>query len=147
MKVVQERTDELNAILRVTLEPEDYRERVESSIKNYQKKAQMPGFRPGKIPVGMIRKMYGKSILVDEINRILNDSIMGYIREQSLDIIGQPLPSEKESKEIKNVELISPGTRGTPTLFEANETKAKERMRSKDQTKLRIENFLFDEKR
>jgi trigger factor len=100
MNLTQEKIDDLNAVIKVKLSPEDYREKVESSIKSFQKRASMPGFRPGKVPVGMIKKLYGKSIMVDEINKLLSDSVNNYIRDNALEIIGQPLPSVKESKEI-----------------------------------------------
>jgi|694.fasta_scaffold40394_4 trigger factor len=100
MNLTQEKIDNLNAIIKVKLSPEDYQEKVESSIKSFQKKASMPGFRPGKVPVGMIKKLYGKSILADEINKLLNDSVNNYIRENALEIIGQPIPSANDSKEI-----------------------------------------------
>lgn len=100
MNLTQEKIDNLNAVIKVKLSPEDYREKVETSIKSFQKRASMPGFRPGKVPVGMIKKLYGKSIMVDEINKLLSDSVNNYIRDNALEIIGQPLPSVKESKEI-----------------------------------------------
>lgn len=100
MNLTQEKIDSLNAVIKVKLSPEDYRDKVESSIKSFQKRASMPGFRPGKVPVGMIKKLYGKSIMVDEINKLLSDSVNNYIRDNELEIIGQPLPSVKESKEI-----------------------------------------------
>jgi trigger factor len=100
MNLTQEKIDDLNAVIKVKLSPEDYQDKVESSIKTFQKKASMPGFRPGKVPVGMIKKLYGKSILADEINKILNDSVNNYIRDNALEIIGQPIPSVQESKEI-----------------------------------------------
>jgi trigger factor len=92
MNIVQENTDELNAVLKVKVGPEDYKLRVEDAIKETSKKAAMPGFRPGKVPSGLIRKMYGKSILVDEINKVLNDSIHQYINENKIEILGNPLP-------------------------------------------------------
>lgn len=100
MNLTQEKIDDLNAVIKVKLSPEDYQDKVESSIKTFQKKASMPGFRPGKVPVGMIKKLYGKSILADEINKILNDSVNNYIRDNALEIIGQPIPSMQDSKEI-----------------------------------------------
>lgn len=100
MNITKENIDELNAVLRVKVTPEDYQERVDSALKDYQKKVQMPGFRPGKVPAGMVKKMYGKSILVDEINKLLNDSLYSYIRENNIDILGNPLPKYEESRNI-----------------------------------------------
>jgi trigger factor len=100
MNITRENIDELNAVLKVKVGPEDYQARVESALKDYQKKVQMPGFRPGKVPTGMIKKMYGKSILVDEINKLLSDSLYSYIRENNIDILGNPLPKMEEAAGI-----------------------------------------------
>jgi trigger factor len=92
MNITQENIDELNALLRVKVVAEDYLPKVESALKEHQKKAAMPGFRPGKVPTGMIKKMYGKSILVDEINKLLNDSLYNYLNENKIEVLGNPLP-------------------------------------------------------
>ncbi|MGB3948098.1 MAG: trigger factor [Bacteroidia bacterium] len=92
MNITQENIDELNAVLRVKVVAEDYLPKVESAIKEHQKKAAVPGFRPGKVPAGMIKKMYGKSILVDEINKLLNDSLYTYLSENKIEVLGNPLP-------------------------------------------------------
>lgn len=99
MNFVKEQVDELNAILKVKVSEADYAERVEKQLKDYQKKANIPGFRPGKVPAGMVKKMYGKSILADEINRMLYDKLNGYIAENKLEILGNPLP-RRDSAEI-----------------------------------------------
>jgi trigger factor len=82
----------LNAVLKVKVVAEDYLPKVETALKDYQKKANIPGFRPGKVPTGMIKKMYGKSILVDEINKLLNDSLYKYLNENKIEVLGNPLP-------------------------------------------------------
>ena len=92
MNIIQENIDELNAILKVKVVAEDYLPKVEHALKDYQKKANIPGFRPGKVPTGMIKKMYGKSIMVDEINKLLNDSLYNYINENKIEVLGNPLP-------------------------------------------------------
>ena len=74
MNITQEKVTNLNSILKVKLGPEDYQQRVDAQLKELQRKASMPGFRPGKVPVGMVKKMYGKSVLSDEINKVLNNS-------------------------------------------------------------------------
>ncbi|MFL5766115.1 MAG: trigger factor [Bacteroidia bacterium] len=94
MNIVQENIDELNAVLKVKVEANDYLPKVEDALKNYQKKANVPGFRPGKVPTGMIRKMYGKSIMVDEINKLLNDSLYQYLNENKIEVLGNPLPKK-----------------------------------------------------
>ena len=80
------------AELSITLAPTDYAVKVESAIKKVQQKASMPGFRPGKVPVGLIKKQHGKSILVDEVNKILNESLYNYINDNKIEILGNPMP-------------------------------------------------------
>ncbi|HEY0030619.1 MAG TPA: trigger factor [Bacteroidia bacterium] len=92
MNIIQENIDELNAVLKVKVEANDYLPKVETALRNYQKKATIPGFRPGKVPTGMIKKMYGKSIMVEEINKLLNDSLYKYLNENKIEVLGNPLP-------------------------------------------------------
>ena len=92
MNITQENIDELNAVLRVKVVAEDYLPEVESALKDNQKKASIPGFRPGKVPSGMIKKMYGKSILVNAINKLLSDSLYNYLNENKIEVLGNPLP-------------------------------------------------------
>ncbi len=92
MNITQENVDELNAVLRVKVVAEDYLPKVESALKEHQKKATIPGFRAGKVPSGMIKKMYGKSILVDAINTLLNDSLYNYLNDNKIEVLGNPLP-------------------------------------------------------
>lgn len=101
MNITQEKIDNLNSLLKVKIEPQDYQERVEKSIKTQAKKAKLPGFRPGMVPPAHIKRMYGKSILADEINNLLSDSLNNYITENKLEVLGQPLPKVDESKEFK----------------------------------------------
>ncbi|MBI2271717.1 MAG: trigger factor [Bacteroidetes bacterium] len=100
MNIVKENVDELNAVLKVKVTPDDYRSKVDTAIKEATKKAAMPGFRPGKVPTGLVKKMYGKSILVDEINKVLNDNIHKYISENKLEILGNPMPKLESDKSI-----------------------------------------------
>ncbi|HEY1024142.1 MAG TPA: trigger factor [Sphingobacteriaceae bacterium] len=101
MNITQEKIDNLNSVLTVKIEPQDYQERVEKSIKSQAKKAKLPGFRPGMVPPAHIKKMYGKSILVDEINNLLSDTLNNYITENKLEVLGQPLPKVDDTKEFK----------------------------------------------
>mgnify|MGYP003303621685 CR=1 FL=1 len=95
MNISKENIDALNAIITIDIEKADYEPKVEEVLKNYRKKASMPGFRPGKVPAGMIKKMYGKAALVEEVNKLVGESLMNYISENGLDILGEPLPSDK----------------------------------------------------
>ena len=99
MNISQEKIDNLNAIVKINLNPEDYQPRVDKAIKEQAKKAKIPGFRPGMVPPAHIKKMYGKSILVDEINNLLSDTLNNYITEQQLEVLGQPLPKVDDRKE------------------------------------------------
>jgi trigger factor len=100
MNITQDKIDNLNSVLTVKINPEDYKERVEKAIKAQAKKAKLPGFRPGMVPSAHIKKMYGKSILVDEVNTILNDTLSNYITDNKLEVLGQPLPKIDDSKEF-----------------------------------------------
>ncbi|MCC6768467.1 MAG: trigger factor [Bacteroidia bacterium] len=100
MQVSQENIDQLNAIIRIDIKAEDYQPAVEKQLREYGRKASMPGFRPGKVPAGMIKKMYGKSVMLDEINKLTSDTLMNHIRENGLNILGQPLPSEENSLDM-----------------------------------------------
>ncbi len=100
MNIVQENTNELTANLKIQLTADDYQEKVDKALKDMQKKAQIPGFRPGKVPYGMIKKMYGKSVLVEEVNKILVDAVYEYIKEKEINILGNPLPDNDKTKDI-----------------------------------------------
>lgn len=96
MIITKENIDELNAELKITIEESDYKEKVETVLTDYRRKAKIDGFRPGKVPSGMIKKMYGTAVLVDEVNKILSESISNYLIKEKLNILGEPLPGEKE---------------------------------------------------
>jgi len=100
MNITQEKIDGLNAVLTIKINQEDYQARVEKAIKEQAKKAKLPGFRPGMVPAAHIKKMYGKSILVDEINHLLSDSLTNYITDNQLEVLGQPLPKADDEKEF-----------------------------------------------
>ncbi len=99
MNVVEEKIDDLNAILRVQIAPEDYAEKVNKTIADYRKQANIPGFRPGKIPVSLIKKKYGKAILAEELNKVVNESLNEFITTNQLNVLGNPLP--KADEEVK----------------------------------------------
>ncbi|MGO4876992.1 trigger factor [Pedobacter psychrotolerans] len=101
MNITQEKTGNLNAVVKIKIAPADYSTKVEKAIKDQAKKAQLPGFRKGMVPPAHIKKMYGKSILVEEVNNLLNDTLSNYIAEQKLEILGQPLPQLENEREFK----------------------------------------------
>lgn len=94
MNITKETIDELNARVTIKLEPADYQPQVEKVLREHAKKAKMPGFRPGKVPVSMVKKMYGPSVLVDEVNKMLGNKLYEFIGNENIDILGNPLPSE-----------------------------------------------------
>ena len=101
MDITQEKTGNLTAVVKIKMAPADYTEKVDKAIKDQAKKAQLPGFRKGMVPIAHIKKMYGKSILVEEVNNLLSDTLTNYLTEQKLDILGQPLPLTEKEKEFK----------------------------------------------
>lgn len=108
MNITFENTDKVNGLLTITLEKEDYQEKVEKTLKDYRKRAQVPGFRPGMVPMGMIKKQYGTAVKVDEINRLLGTKLTDYIRENKIQMLGEPLASEKQ--EPQDLEKDGPFT-------------------------------------
>jgi trigger factor len=102
MNISRHDIDKLNAEITISLTPADYEARVNEGIKKVQKQANMPGFRPGKVPAGLIKKQYGTQILVDEINKLLNDTIQKYIEENHLEILGNPLPKDQTAIDFTN---------------------------------------------
>ena len=98
MNISREKINDLNAVLKVRIEKPDYEEKVENVLKDYRKKANIKGFRPGMVPIGLVRKMYGKAILVDEINKLVTENIQKYISDEKLEILGDPLPKVDEQE-------------------------------------------------
>lgn len=96
MNIVKNNIDALNAELSIHIEPADYTERYEKALKDYRKKANIPGFRPGHVPVSLIKQRFGKALLADEINHMLQDAIYKFINEQKLNVLGNPIPKEDE---------------------------------------------------
>ncbi|MFI5203978.1 MAG: trigger factor family protein, partial [Flavobacteriales bacterium] len=94
MNVSKQDQADFTAVLTVTIEPADYNEKYDKALKSYAKKVNIKGFRPGTVPMGMVKKLYGKGLLADEINRLINDSIYGYLKENEIEILGNPMPKE-----------------------------------------------------
>ena len=100
MNVTKNQIDDLNATIKIQLDKDDYATRVSDALKEYQKKAVIDGFRKGKPPFGIIKKMYGKAVLIEEINKLIGESLSNFIQENDLHILGEPLPSETDQKEL-----------------------------------------------
>ena len=100
MNIVRKDLDQSNAVVTLSIEKVDYAEKVDKTLRDYRKKANIPGFRPGMVPVGLVKKMYGKAVLAEEINKLVSDGLYGYIRENNINILGEPLPNQTEQKQI-----------------------------------------------
>ncbi|MGI6046892.1 MAG: trigger factor [Petrimonas sp.] len=100
MKVTLNKTNNVNGIIAIELEKPDYQNNVDKSLNQFRHKANIPGFRQGKVPKGIIQKMYGKSILAEEINKLVSNELYKYIKDNNLNILGEPLPNEEEQKTI-----------------------------------------------
>lgn len=100
MNVIKEVNENLTAILKVQISEADYQETVEKKLSDYRKEAKINGFRPGKAPMGMIKKVYGHYVLVEEINKLVSDSLHKYLVDEKIDILGEPMPNEELQKNI-----------------------------------------------
>ena len=100
MNITKENINDLNAVLKIKIEKNDYEDKVETVLKDYRKKATIKGFRPGMVPIGLIKKMYGKAVQIDEINKIVTENIQKYITDEKLEILGDPLPKVDEQNKI-----------------------------------------------
>ena len=96
MKVTFENPDKVNGLMTITVEEADFKENVEKTLKNYRKKANVPGFRPGQVPMGLIKRQVGTSVKVDEINKLVGQEIYKYVQENKIQMLGDPMPSEKQ---------------------------------------------------
>ena len=97
MKISFENSDKVNGLLTLTVEEADYKENVEKTLKDYRKKANIPGFRQGMAPMGMIKRQFGTSVKVDEINKVLGEQMYKYIQDNNIQMLGEPLPSDKQT--------------------------------------------------
>ena len=100
MNVSLKNNDTTSGILKLEIVKADYADLVEKSLKSLRQKANMPGFRKGMVPMGMIKKMYGTHVLVEEINKLVSENLYKYIQENNLHILGEPMPNETEQKPL-----------------------------------------------
>lgn len=108
MKISFENPDKVNGLLTITVEEVDYQASVEKTLKDYRKKANYPGFRPGMVPMGLIKKQYGASAKMDAINKLIGEQIYKYMQDNKIQMLGEPLPSEKQ--EAQDLEKPAPYT-------------------------------------
>lgn len=99
MNVIRENVDALNAVLKVQIAPEDYQGKVEKALEDYRKRANIPGFRKGKVPMGLVKKQYGKGVLAEELNKTVNEALYNYLNAEKVEILGNPIP--KYDAEVK----------------------------------------------
>ena len=100
MEITLNKKSSTEATIKITLKEADYQPKVEEKVKDFSKKANIKGFRQGKVPASVIKRMYGKTILVDEINHILTHSINDYIKENKINVLGDPLPDLEKTGSI-----------------------------------------------
>lgn len=106
MNVTRQEVNAETALLTVQVSPADYQGKVAASLDKYRKQAKIPGFRPGKVPMGLIQKQYGKGVLAEEMNKLVSDALYAYVQENKLEILGNPIP--KDGTEVKG-DFDNPG--------------------------------------
>lgn len=100
MNIKRENIDDLNAVLTIEIGKPDYEEKVETVLKDYRKKANIKGFRPGMVPIGLIKKIYGRAVRIDEINKVVTENIQKYLVDEKLEILGDPIPKTDRQESI-----------------------------------------------
>ena len=103
MNISLEKSSNVSAVITLKMVKSDYEENVKKTLKTYSQKAQIPGFRPGKVPVGLVKKMYGTQAKAEEVNKLLGEKLYDYIKENQINMLGEPLPSENQPmQDIEN---------------------------------------------
>ena len=100
MNVSFQNIDKVSALLTVKLEKADYQEKVDKSLKTFRQKAQIPGFRNGMVPMSLVKKMYGKSVVAEEVNKLLSEKVYDYIKSNNINMLGEPMPNEEKQQVI-----------------------------------------------
>ncbi len=120
MKISRENIDDLNTIVTVDIEKEDYEPKVTKILKDYRRTANIPGFRKGRVPMGLIKKQYGQAVRVDEVNKLLQEKLNKYLTEEKLEVLGNPLPKEREGFSWENENYTFDFELGLAPDFEVN---------------------------
>ncbi|MCF6167208.1 trigger factor [Lutibacter sp.] len=120
MNITKENIDALNAVVKVEISAADYQDKVATILKDYRKKADIPGFRKGQVPMGMVKKQYGKSVMIDEVNKLLQESLNNFLVEEKLDILGNPLPKMKDDFSWEAEDYLFEFELGLAPQFEVN---------------------------
>ncbi len=108
MNIKFENEDKVNGLMTITVEESDFKEKVEKSLKDYRKKANVPGFRPGQVPMSMVKRMYGTAVKMDVINRAVGEQLYKYVQENNVKMLGEPLPHD--GNEAVDIEKDAPYT-------------------------------------
>ena len=96
MNITRENKDALNAVVTINIEKSDFADKVNNILSDYRKSANVPGFRKGQVPMGLVKKQYGKAVTIDEVNKLLQESLGKYLTEEKLDVLGSPLPTPQD---------------------------------------------------
>ena len=105
MNIVKTDLDPLNAVVKITVDRTDYESKVNTVLSEYRKNANIPGFRKGHVPMGMIKKQYQQAVTADEVNKLLRENLENFIREEKLDLLGNPLPKAAEEALIGKLKI------------------------------------------
>ena len=97
MRISFENADKVNGLLTITVEEADYRELVEKTLKDYRKKVNVPGFRPGQVPMGLVKRQYGTAVKAEEVNKLVGNEIYKYVQENNIRMLGEPMPNESQA--------------------------------------------------
>lgn len=124
MNVTQNKIDDLNTVISITISPEDYKPKVEKALEDYRKKVNMPGFRKGKVPMGVVKKQYEGSVTFEEINKVLNENLSNFITENKLAVLGQPLPVSDNNLDVNANEMTFKFEVGLAPEFKVDLSKA-----------------------
>ena len=100
MNVTLNKTDNVNGVISIEMERADFQGNVDKALNQYRRQANIPGFRPGKVPMGVVKKLYGSAVLAEEVNKLINSTLSNYIQENKLPILGEPLPIEDSEKKV-----------------------------------------------
>ena len=120
MKISKKDIDSLNSVVTIDIKAEDYQNKVVTELNNYRKKANIPGFRRGHVPMSLVKKQYGKSVMIDEVNKLIQESLNNFLIEEKLDVLGNPLPKLQENFSWETDEFTFEFEIGLAPEFEVN---------------------------
>ena len=120
MKITKEDIDALNSVVKIDISADDYQKKVDTQLKDYRKKANIPGFRKGHVPMSLVKKQYGKSVMIDEVNKLLQESLNKFLTEEKLDVLGNPLPKMDEDFSWEGDDFTFEFELGLAPEFEVN---------------------------